>query len=247
MDPQAMGASLLAPPIGGRFDAARSSNLPEPVRRYLSAAIAEGTPLYASTRLVQRGSIRVGVWVPYRAQQILAPHRGFVWWGRAGGVLTGFDRSVDGAGEMRWKALGLVSVVSGSGADFDRSAAGRFMAESIWLPTTLLPAFGVEWRADADDRIRAAFSVAGVSIDLELTIDDQGRVLSCVCDRWGDADDSGTFGRYRFGGEITGTATFGGLTIPSEGTFGWHFGTDRWDRGAFIRYRIERLDPVAAG
>jgi hypothetical protein len=34
--------------------------------------------------------------------------------------------------------------------------------------------------------------------------------------------------------------TFDGFTIPRTVTAGWHYGTDRWREGQFIRYTIDR-------
>jgi hypothetical protein len=51
---------------------------------------------------------------------------------------------------------------------------------------------------------------------------------------------------HPFGGEITGYATFDGLTIPSAGRVGWFFGTDRWPASEFFRYQITDLHLVGA-
>ena len=42
-----------------------------------------------------------------------------------------------------------------------------------------------------------------------------------------------------FGGEVGAWTTFGGVTIPSRGTVGWWYGTDRWADGEFFRYEID--------
>ena len=81
---------------------------------------------------------------------------------------------------------------------------------------------------------------------LELRLDPAGRIVSLAFDRWGDPDGHG-FGWHRFGGEITGWASFGGLTIPSAGRLGWHPGGDRFTEGEFFRYRITALQPVGPG
>ena len=73
---------------------------------------------------------------------MLSPQRGFVWTARAAGLIAGGDRYLDGAGTMRWKLAGLVTVAAGEGADISRSAAGRAGAEGVWLPTALLPGSG---------------------------------------------------------------------------------------------------------
>ena len=36
----------------------------------------------------------------------------------------------------------------------------------------------------------------------------------------------------------TGYRTFGPFTVPSEGTMGWHYGTDRWPASAFFRFEL---------
>lgn len=79
--------------------------------------------------------------------QVLAPHQGFHWSARVAGVIGGFDQCLDGRGQLRWKLLGLVPVMRADGPDVARSAVGRAAGEAMWLPTTLLPRFGVEWEA----------------------------------------------------------------------------------------------------
>ncbi|HEX3211189.1 MAG TPA: DUF6544 family protein, partial [Actinomycetota bacterium] len=106
---------LLRPAGPERFGPAELDGLPEPVRRHLAQAIAPGTPLHTAARLRMRGSIKVGRWLPFRARQVLSPQRGFVWTARAAGLIAGGDRYLDGAGAMRWKLAGLVTVASGEG------------------------------------------------------------------------------------------------------------------------------------
>jgi hypothetical protein len=239
-------ARLLRPAGPGRFGPAELDGLPEPVRRHLAQAIAPGTPLHTSARLRMRGSIKVGRWLPFRASQVLSPHHGFLWSARVAGLIGGTDRYLDGAGAMAWKLAGLVTVAAGEGPDVARSAAGRAGAEGIWLPTALLPRFGVRWSAPAADRLTAAFSVGETPLELHLRLDRAGRISSLAFDRWGDPDGDGRFGWHRFGGQVTGYASFGGLTIPAAGRLGWGWGGDGWERGEFFRYRITALEPSGA-
>jgi hypothetical protein len=88
--------------------------------------------------------------------------------------------------------------------------------------------------------------VDGTPLELHLRLDAAGRAVALAFDRWGDPDGHG-FGWHRFGGEITGWASFGGLTIPSAGRFGWRPGGDRFAEGEFFRYRITALQPVGPG
>jgi hypothetical protein len=230
-----------APPV---FGEAELEGLPEPVRRYLRASIAPGTPLATSARLRMRGRIKVGRWLPFHARQVLAPGSGFEWTARAGGVLSGFDRYADGQGEMRWKLFGLLPVMRAAGPDVTRSAAGRAAAETIWLPTTLLPRFGIRWRALDDQHLVARRNVGNVEIEAHYRVDADGHLTSMVFDRWGDPWRRGTWGQHPFGGEIIAYRTFAGLSIPSAGRFGWCYNTDQWAAGEFFRYEITALHPM---
>lgn len=182
------------PPV---FTQAELDGLPGPVRRYLRAAIAPGTPLATAARLRMRGHIKVGRWLPFQAQQTLSPHRGFQWTARA--------------------------------------------AEAIWVPTTLLPRFGVDWSAADDRHIAARYRIDALDVEVHYLLDAGGRITATVFDRWGDPEGTGIWGLHPFGGEITAYATFDGLSIPSAGRFGWFFGTDRWPQGEFFRYQITEL------
>jgi len=117
-----------------------------------------------------RGSIKLNRWLPFRATQIIAPGVGFVWRARVGGLIKGYDRYVDGEGEMSWKLARLLTVASGSGPDISRSAAGREAGEALWIPTALLPRSGVEWLATDDAHPVARVEGASGTIDVQYEI-----------------------------------------------------------------------------
>jgi hypothetical protein len=200
-------------------------------------------------RLRMRGHIKVGRWLPFRAREVLDPHHGFVWAARAAGVIAGSDRYLDGVGAMDWKLLGLAAVAHGEGPDQARSAAARAGAEGMWVPTALLPRFGVRWTAGGPDRVTVRHQLGETPVEVRYGLDGAGRVRWFVHDRWGDPEGTGTFGWHRFGGEVTGYRSFDGVAIPAAGRAGWFFGTDRWPGGEFFRYRITDLHLVttAAG
>ena len=202
-----------------------------------------------TARLDMRGQIKLGRWLPFRAHQVLDPHVGFIWSARAAGVISGYDRYLGGVGEMHWKLLGHFGVAHATGPDVSTSAAGRGGAEAIWIPTALLPRYGVIWTADDDHHITATHHLGTTPIVIRLTIDDAAAVRAISFQRWGDPDTSGTWSGHTFGGEITGHRTFAGLTIPSHGRLGWHTAPDGRASGEFFRFEITSLvlSPTSAG
>jgi hypothetical protein len=245
--PTDLEASLVEPPADGVFSEAVLDELPAAVRRYFTTAIAPHTPLALSVRIRMRGRIKIGRWLPFRAHQVLTPRRGTVWAARVAGVIVGSDQYAAGQGGMDWKLGGLVPLMHAEGPDVSRSSAERAAGEACWIPTSLLPRFGVKWTAIDDAHINARFDVDGQDVQVNYTIADDGRIRSLVFDRWGDPDNTGTWEQHPFGCEVTDYETFDGVTVPSAGRVGWFFGTDRWGQGEFFRYRIIALTLVKSG
>lgn len=235
-------AALLTPAEDGFFDDDEIRDVPEPVRRFFRASIAQGTPLATAARLRIRGYIKLRRWVPFRSTEVLAPHRGFVWAAHAAGVISGSDHYLDGAGRMQWKLGGLITVMQGSGPDVSRSAGGRAGAEAIWVPTSLLPRYGVAWSASDDHHIAASYEIDGIPIDARVEIDADGRVVSQRIDRWGDPDATGRWAWHPFGCDATEHRSSDGVTIPSRGRVGWFHGTERWKTGEFFRYDVTHYE-----
>lgn len=219
--------------------AASRTDLPPLARRYLEHAIAPAAQLAQAVQLTMRGELRLGSWLPFKARQVVRADRGFVFRARVrrGGLpVSGYDRYLDGAGEMRWRLFGLVPVHSAAGADVSRSAAGRHAAE-VWMLPSRLCADDVAWTPLDDQRVRASFLLHGRTFAPTLTVAADGRLLAIELPRWGDPDGGG-FRELPFGGRFSAERTFGGFTIPTACRAGWHFGTAQEAEGEFFRAEI---------
>jgi len=217
------------------------AHLPEPARRWLTHAIPVGTPLSGSVQLSMRGEIRLGVWRRFSARQIIAPGLGYIWAATAwvaGLPVRGFDRFSGGSGEMRWRMLGLIPVVTAVGADVARSAAGRLASEIVLAPT----GFGTAvWAAGRSaDHVIGTWQIDGDEESVELHIGPHGEVQSALLSRWGNPDGE-PFGRYPFGCTVHTEQQFAGLTLPATLTAGWWWGTARQSEGEFFRARITEV------
>ncbi len=224
---------------GQRFIPELAAGLPQPARRWLSHVVAPGTPLWSSVELTMHGQIRLRGWRPYRAWQVLAPPHGFIWAARtrvAGLPVSGFDRYGPPGGEMRWRLLGMLPIMNGSGRDISRSAGGRLAAEGVSLLPTSFPE--AVWTAGPNPDIAVAtWRIGDQDEAVHLRIDPDGRLREILIDRWGNPDGE-PYGRYPFGVSIQAERTFDGVTIPSAFRAGWWWGTDRQNRGEFFRATI---------
>lgn len=205
---------------------------PEPRPRYLAHAIAPGLVPAGSVRLRMHGEIRLKKWRSFEAEEVLHRDRGFVWKARVCPI-QGMDSLIDGVGKSSWKLFGVIPVVRARGRDIDRSATGRWLAESLLLPTMLLPENGAVWWGS-----RVTLEKFGESMTLQLALGEGGRLKSFQGFRWGNPLGA-AFGYYPFGGMVEEERSFGGYTIPSKLRVGWHFGTPRWQEGEFFRVTVD--------
>jgi hypothetical protein len=225
------------------FEPAMTANLPVPVRRWLNHAIRPGTPLYTTVLLSMRGRIKIGRWWPFEATQILRPLSGFVWAANArvaGVPIRGFDRCRGGDGEMRWRLLGAVPVLSATGPDLTRSASGRLAGEFVLVPAVALSRW-VTWEPVDDEHAIAHVDIAGTIHSVTLAVSASGALTTATLPRWGNPD-RGAFDEHLFGVEVHREASRGGYTIPVSVSAGWWYGTDRWAEGEFIRFTLNRFE-----
>jgi hypothetical protein len=229
------------PPGERAFWPGQLVGLPDPARRYLEHAIGPGTRRTSAVRLRMHGEIKLKRWFPFSAEQVIRRDSGMVWRATArmhGVPIRGFDRLVDGKGEMRWKLFGIIPLITAAGPDITRSATGRVAAESVWLPSVLCND-DVSWTAPDSSRARASFTVLGERVQLAFTVDDKGRPESVRLKRWGNPE-GGEFHCLDFGGVVEDEGTFGGYTIPTRLRIGWHFGSERFEsEGEFFRVTID--------
>lgn len=200
-----------------------------------------------SLTLEMAGRIRVGRWMQFTATQRFEAHA-FEWRARAGSArfkpLHVVDTYSPGRGSTRGTLLGRIPFMSAESADTARAAAGRAAAESIWVPHAMLGA-DVVWRAEHDRHIVARVDVPPEQIDLHLFIDDDGRPTRVELQRWGNVGQK-EFGYIPFGGDIIAERTFGPLTLPSQVSVGWWFGTERYQPFFQATILDATLEAVAA-
>jgi len=225
------------------FDASTLEDVPAPAARWLGRALPESTPLSSGVLLSMSGRIRIGRWMPFTAEQVLRAGVGFVWKPVVGRRLlrfVGADILGPDDARMEFRLHGLVPVAKAEGPDTRRSAAGRLAAETIaWVPQALTPQRGARWSPVDDERSSVRLDAAGETIDVEVTVDDDGRLRALRLQRWNDAVGPAAFAP--FGGTVTAEfVTPAGVRVAGAGTVGWGFGTDEWERGAFFDYSIQR-------
>ena len=228
-----------------RFTTDMLAGLDEPVRRYFSHAISDGAALPSGVRMAMSGRIKVGLWLPFTAEQTV-DGRSFTWHARVGpGPVTPLrvtDHYANAAGGTEGRLLGHVTLFDSHDADTARSAAMRTAIESVvFAPTSVLPDRGVAWRAETENIIVARFDLPPEQPEVRVRIDEHGAIRTVTGMRWGNAGQK-TFQYIPFGGEIHAERRFGELVLPSRASVGWWFATSRY--APFFHAEINAVTPT---
>lgn len=135
--------------IPATFSAADVEHLPDPVARFFLNVLREGQPLIRTAQVVTAGEFQTGTthdgWKPFTAVQRFSTRPpGFLWDARI--HMAPFtrvyvrDAYVAGRAEMHGRVFGVFPVVSEEGTrELATGELQRYLAETAWFPTALLP------------------------------------------------------------------------------------------------------------
>lgn len=226
---------------GFRFDAALTDHLPAAAQRWLRHAIMPATPLTASLELTTHGEIKMGRWLRYRARQILTPPAGMVWAASTGmGPLriTGFDRYLNGKGEMCWKFFGVIPFLRVEGPATDRSSVGRLAGEALLNPASALAPW-VTWEEIDHTHAIAHVTIGDTTCPVTIEVAVDGRLVGCTLPRSGGPGDDPDRARAFHVAFDNDEVTFDGFTIPAHFTAGWDWDGAAWADGPFFRADVD--------
>lgn len=212
------------------YDPAAVTDLPEPVQRYFAAVLTPGQRRVVTARVEHTGTFNMSEtgeqWRPFVSDQLVVVHRpGFDWDARIrmmpGVTAYVHDAYVAGEGILHASALGLVTVAEIRGTpEIARGELMRFLAESAWYPTVLLPGEGVEWEA-IDDRSAAATLTDGeVSVTMVFHFGEDD-LIERVTAESRDRVVAGSGQATPWEGYFFGYERRDGMLVPLDGDVAW--------------------------
>jgi len=170
------------------YDTKELGNLPAPVQRYFRAVLSHGQPMVSAISLEQTGTFNMSEteerWRPFTStQRIITRRPGFDWEARIT-LMPGFsvrvhDAYVAGEGILHASLFGLVSLVNLRGRpELAQGELMRFLAESSWYPTALLPSQGVQWESIDEHSARATLKDGQTTVAVLFRFDENDLVES---------------------------------------------------------------------
>ena len=219
------------------------AGLPAPVQRYFRHVLRDGQPYLRGLRLRHTGQFKADLkkdWMAIEGQQyITADPPGFIWEGTTRQFVAR-DEYVAGHGRLAVRLLGAVLIAGGTGPAYDQGELLRWLFESTWLPTALLPGSRVSWTALDDHSAHLTFTHQGQSLTCLARFNERNELAECEALRAMDATTQrpwvGCFQHYE---------ERHGVLVPTVGEVSWVIEGQRQSYARFVvqEFEYEPLQP----
>ena len=209
---------------------AQLATVPAVVRRYLTKVLCPGQPLLCAVNIRHVGKFNMAEqgerWRAFSSsQRVIIERPGFDWAGRIalmpGLVAYVHDAYVAREGMLHASLLGLWTVASQRGtADMAQGELLRFLAESPWYPSALLPSRSLHWLSHDDHSAKAHLQDGALEVSLLFRFGDDALVTSVYAEA--RARVLGNTQHYTpWEGRFFDYQRVAGMLIPMQGEVAW--------------------------
>ena len=204
------------------------AGLPEPVARYFEFALLPGASRVRRARFRHAGELRAdasAAWSVFTSvEEFSVRPPGFVWDAtvQVAPLLSVRvrDSYVAGGGWSLAKLAGLVTVAELQASPQLASAAlARYLAESAWLPTALLPSENLGWAALGERSARVTLRDGAELASLDVEFGAAGEIERVSTLRYREV--GGALVLTPWGGRFRAYTRIQGMMIPTEAEIEW--------------------------
>jgi len=211
--------------------------LPEPVQRYFRHVLKDQQPYISYVRLKHDGWFKTGkdkkAMDIEGEQYFTAEKPGFVWKGKTS-MFTARDMYLDGKGSLTVHLFSLIRIAREEGPNVDQGELLRWLGESVWFPTNLLPNKHLQWLAINDHQARLNFEYKGLSVYYVVTFNEANEIEKLETERY-----MGSKGLTPWVGRVSDYHEVEGVKVPSLIEASWILEDGKYIYG---RFRVQQME-----
>lgn len=163
------------------------NGLPEPVQRYFKYVLKDGMSYISLVRLKHNGLFKTNLkkaFINIKGEQYFSAQKPqFIWKGTTL-FFTARDSFIADNGNLKVSLFNIFTVVDGKGTEINEGEMQRWLAESVWFPTNLLPSENITWIAIDENSAKLSFLYKEISFDFIVTFNTVGEIVTMETQRF---------------------------------------------------------------
>lgn len=223
------------------FNYEQISGLPEPVQHYFKHVLKEGQSYISYVRLTHDGQFKTDVkkdWVNIKGEQYFTTEKpGFIWKGKTS-LFTAHDMYMSGKGKIIVFLFSAIKIMEGKGAKYDQGELLRWLGESVWFPTNLLPNDNLKWTPIDSVSAGLVFNHNNLSLFYKVSFNEKGEITQFETKRYMGEDNLETWI-----GNLSDYKEINGIVIPTKIEGIWRLKSGDFSYAKFNINKIEYDKP----
>nr|WKN34606.1 hypothetical protein K4G66_19730 [Tunicatimonas sp. TK19036] len=211
--------------------------LPQPVQRYFRHVLPDQYSYISTVRLTHEGQFKTGpkkAWSNIKGEQFFtAAPPGFVWKGRTA-LFSAVDKYVVGRGSLSVTLASLIGVVHVEGASVDQGELLRWLGESVWFPTNLLPNERLSWLPIDENTAKLSYNYSNQSLYYVVAFNELGEIIRLQTKRYISEDKLETWV-----GELLDYQVMNGVKIPTRIRATWKLPEGDY---TYVNFRLRKIE-----
>ena len=217
--------------------------LPEPVQRYFKYVLKEGQPYISYIRVLHNGKFKTDLkknWVNITGEQYFTTEKpGFIWKGITS-MFIARDMYIANEGRLIATIFSTINVADIHGKQqYNESELLRWLSESVWFPTNLLPSEKLKWIAIDATSAKLTYDYKGLSLFYLITFNKKGEIIQMETRRFMDEKRQETWivkpNQYQ---------EKNGVIIPTQAEVFWRLKEGDFSYARFYIQKIEYNIPL---
>ncbi|MEO7978245.1 DUF6544 family protein [Flavobacterium sp.] len=222
---------------GKTFSYKQLSGLPEPVKKYFRHVLKEGQPYISYVNLTHNGLFKTGKnndWIKMSGEEYFTAEKpGFIWQGKTA-MFTATDKYMNGQGNLKVVLLSVYNILNEKGEHYDQGELLRWLGESVWFPTNLLPNEHLQWSALDKNSAKLDFNYRGIKVSYNVLFNSAAEIVQLEAQRYMGPDKLETWV-----GKMSDYKMLNNVLIPTAVEASWKLKNGEF---SYARFTIEEID-----
>ncbi len=192
----------------------RTRSLPEPVKKYLDLVLPKDPRQIKEVELTHNGFFKSSLksdWVKIKGKQYFKTETPEFEWTGETSMFKASDRYMDGKGRLRVKLFGLIPIVNARGPEVDQAELLRWLGESVWFPTNLIPGDQLSWSPINSSSAKLNYSHKDQKLWYIINFDEKGYIVRLETERYLEKGKP-----EKWIGKVSDYKDFHGFIVPSH-------------------------------